>query len=108
MVWLKTIIKLALLTAIIIFFIGVGIPIGVIIAYWDDLPSLEPLGYETQSWHYPTKVYSDITRFSQGMSQENVLERLERLGYQQVGDEFFSEGQFYLKKPARKIGRAHG
>lgn len=103
MVWLKTIIKLALLTAIIIFFIAVGIPIGIIIAYWGDLPSLEPLGYETQSWHYPTKVYSDITRFSKGMSQGNVLERLERLGYQQVGDESLREGQFYSSTNEMKL-----
>jgi len=100
MVWLKAIIKVALLTAIIIFLIAVGIPIGMIIGYWNDLPSLEPLGYETQSWHYPTKVYSDTTRFSQGMSQGNVLERLERLGYQQAGDEYLNEGQFYLNRPA--------
>ena len=97
---LKTFIKLVLLVAIIAFFIGMGIPIGMIIAYWNDLPSLAPLEYETQSWHYPTKVYSDIARFSREMSQRNLMERLERLGYKKANSESISEGQYYLTKPA--------
>ncbi|MFQ5796501.1 MAG: penicillin-binding protein 1A [Candidatus Bipolaricaulia bacterium] len=96
---LKKIIQILLLIAIVFFCIGMGIPIGVIIAYWNDLPSLEPLEYKTQSWHYPTKVYSDICQFSAGMSQVNLLERLKRLGYEQVDSELVSEGQFYLKQP---------
>ncbi|MFC1718977.1 penicillin-binding protein 1A, partial [Candidatus Poribacteria bacterium] len=100
LVWLKTLAKVISLVAVVVFFIAVGIPIGMIIAYWNDLPSLGPLEYETQSWHYPTKVYSDITRFSREMSSGNLLERLERLDYEQIDNESLSEGQFYLRKPA--------
>lgn len=97
---LKRLTKIALLLAILLAFIALGIPIGVIIAYWNDLPSLEPLEYETQSWHYPTKVYSDISRISPGMSLSNLLKRLERLNYLQVSAEPTDKGQFYLKEPA--------
>lgn len=99
MYWLKKIIQIVLLLVLIFSFIALGIPIGVIIAYWNDLPSLEPLEYETQSWHYPTKVYSDVARLSPGMSLGNLLKRLERLDYVQVDDEPTDKGQFYLKGP---------
>ena len=103
---LKRLIQIVLLLAMILFFIALGIPIGVIIAYWNDLPSLEPLEYEAQSWYYPTKVYSGISRMSLGTSLSNLLKRLERLDYKQVDDEVetqhavsLHEGQFYLKEP---------
>ncbi len=96
---LKKILKIALLSATILFLIVVGIPIGIIIAYWNDLPSLEPLEYETQSWQYPTKVYSDIARLTPEMLVINLLKRLERLEYKQVDHEPTDEGQFYVKNP---------
>jgi 1A family penicillin-binding protein len=96
---LKTTLKLLLLIIIVFFLIGVGIPVGVIIAYWNNLPSLEPLEYETQSWHYPTKVYSDITRIPTGTPLNSLLRRLERLEYKRIYQETPSEGQFYLKNP---------
>ncbi len=97
--WVKKIIQVVLLIVVVLFFVAIGMPAGMMVAYWNDLPSLEPLEYETQDWHYPTKVYSDICRFSVEMSQVNLLERLERLNYQQVDSEPLSEGQFHLKRP---------
>lgn len=98
--WLKKIIKIALLVAIALFLIAIGIPMGIMLAYWNDLPSLEPLEYETQSWHYPTKVYSDIARLTREMSAEKLLERLGRLRYEQIDNTPVAEGQFYLKNTA--------
>ena len=97
---LKKIIKIVLLSAMVLCLIAVGIPIGVIIAYWNDLPSLEPLEYETRAWSYPTKVYSDVSRISAGTSLRNLLKKLERLDYEQVDGEPTGDGQFYLKEPA--------
>ena len=96
---LKKIIQIALLVILVLSFIAVGIPIGVIIAFWNDLPSLEPLEYETQSWHYPAKIYSDVARIPLESSLENLLERLERLDYSQVLKEPTEPGQFHLKSP---------
>jgi len=96
---LKKIILIAILSAIVLLFICLGIPIGVIIAYWNDLPSLEPLEYETHSWQYPTKVYSDVARLTLEMSIANLLERLDRLEYDQVDHEPTEGGQFFIRDP---------
>jgi 1A family penicillin-binding protein len=100
---LKKFMQVILLLAMIFLFVALGIPVGVIIAYWNDLPSLEPLEYGTQSWYYPTKVYSDISRVCPGMSLENLLKKLKRLDYNQVSGEPTSEGQFYLKEPVPSV-----
>ena len=97
--WLKKFTQVVLLIAVVLFFVAMGMTIGMIIAYWNDLPSLEPLEYETQDWHYPTKVYSDICRFSVGMSLVNLLERLERLGYQHFNNGPLTGGQFLPNRP---------
>lgn len=96
---LKKTIQLFLLTVMIMLFLGIGAVIGIVIAYWNDLPSLEPLEYEAKAWYYPTKVYSDIARITPGMSLKNLIKRLERLDYSKVDVEP-TEGQFYLKNPA--------
>lgn len=98
--WIKRIIQIIILAAVVLSLICLGIPMGIVIAYWNDLPSLAPLEYETQEWHYPTKVYSDIARISRETSMKGLLKRLERLDYQQVNEDSLTEGQYYLKNPA--------
>lgn len=97
---LKKIMQIILLIVLVLSFIVIGIPVGVIIAFWNDLPSLEPLEYETQSWHYPAKIYSDIAYIQREASLDKLLERLKRLDYSQFMNEPTDAGQFHLKNPA--------
>jgi len=92
-------IQIALLVLMILFFLFLGVPIGVMIGYWNDLPSLDSLEYENRSWQYPTKVYSDISLISPGTTLESLLKRLQRLNYERVNGEPVSKGQFNLKNP---------
>ena len=96
-------IQIVLLSITILFFVFVGIPFGMMIAYWNDLPSLAPLDYETHSWQYPTEVYSDILRVSPGVSLDNILKRLKRLNYRQVNSDIPDSGQFYLTDNEMKL-----
>ena len=96
---LKRLAQIALFLLLVLFFVFLGISIGVVIAYWNDLPSMDALEYETKSWQYPTKVYSDISRITPGISLENVMKRLQRLNYKRVSYEPTSKGQYYLKEP---------
>ena len=95
----KKVIYTSLLSLTILSFIAIGIPIGMIIAYWNDLPSLHPLEYETQSWNYPTKIYSDTFRVYPGISLKNLAKRLERLEYEKAQGLPIFRGQFYLREP---------
>ncbi|HGJ64749.1 TPA: hypothetical protein ENS27_05085, partial [bacterium] len=86
--------QIFLLIIIILLFICLGIPIGVTIGYWRQLPSLASLEYENKSWKFPSKVYSDIARISPQMSYANLVKRLDRLNYQPVDNEQLNKGEY--------------
>ena len=91
--------QIILLVIIVIFFICLGIPIGVILGYWNRLPSLASLEYENKSWQFPSKVYSDITHVYPGTLLANLTKRLERLSYESVDTEPTSPGEYYMSNP---------
>jgi len=91
--------QIFLLFIIVIFFICLGIPVGIVIGYWNKLPSLDSLEYENKSWQFPSKVYSDISHIYVGTSFDNLLKRLERLNYQNVDAEPSNPGDFYMSNP---------
>jgi penicillin-binding protein 1A len=88
--------QIFLLVITILFFICMGIPIGVVIGYWSQLPSLASLEYENKSWQFPSKVYSDIAHIYPNTSFVNFYKRLERLNYQIVDSERLNKGEFFL------------
>lgn len=89
--------QIFLIVIIILFFIGLGIPIGVIIGYWNQLPSLDSLEYENKSWQFPSKVYSDIAHILPNTSFDSLSKRLERLSYQPANSEQLSKGEYFKK-----------
>jgi len=91
--------QIFLLIIIVIFFICLGIPVGIVIGYWNKLPLLDSLEYENKSWQFPSKVYSDIAHIYTGTSFNNLQKRLERLNYQNVDAEPTNPGDFYLSNP---------
>ncbi|MEK7398590.1 MAG: transglycosylase domain-containing protein, partial [Candidatus Poribacteria bacterium] len=81
---------------VIILFILLGIPVGIILGYWNRLPSLDSLEYENKSWQFPSKVFSDVAHIYPETSYEKLIQRLERLNYQTVDAEPTNPGEFYL------------
>jgi 1A family penicillin-binding protein len=92
----KKILQIIILSCMILFFLVMGIVGGMVIAYWNDLPSLDSLDYEAKAWQYPTKVYSDISRIVPGNSLKNLLRRLERLSYVKIDGQPNEKGQYSL------------
>jgi 1A family penicillin-binding protein len=74
--------QIFLMIIVIFLFILFGIPVGIILGYWNRLPSLDSLEYENKSWQFPSKVFSDVARIYPETSYEKLIQRLERLNYQ--------------------------
>jgi 1A family penicillin-binding protein len=88
--------QIFLVIIVIILFILLGIPVGIILGYWNRLPSLDSLEYENKSWQFPSKVFSDVAYIYPKTSYEKLIQRLERLDYQTVDAEPTNPGEFYL------------
>ncbi|MBM3212430.1 hypothetical protein FJZ33_09430, partial [Candidatus Poribacteria bacterium] len=97
---LKKILQIILLSFLILFFLVMSIVGGMVIAYWNSLPSLDSLEYEAAAWQYPTKVYSDISKIVPDSSSKNLLRRLERLNYRKIDTQPTEQGQYYLIGPS--------
>ncbi|HGE69194.1 TPA: hypothetical protein ENX78_00065, partial [Candidatus Poribacteria bacterium] len=91
--------QIFLMIIVIFFFILLGIPIGVILGYWNKLPSLDSLEYESKSWRFPSKVFSDVAYIYPETSYIRLLQRLERLNYQMTNGEPTNPGEFSLANP---------
>ncbi len=96
MITLSRRLQIFLMIIVILFFVSLGIPIGVILGYWNKLPSLDSLEYENKSWRFPSKVFSDVAYIYPDTSYIKLLQRLERLNYQLTNSEPTSPGEFYL------------
>ena len=92
-------VQITLIVLILLFFLFLGVPIGIMVGFWNHLPSLDSLEYENQSWQFPTKVYSDISRIQTETSLNNLLKRLGKLNYEQVNNQPKEKGQFFIKNP---------
>ncbi len=88
--------QIILLVIIILFFVCMGIPVGVMIGYWGKLPTLASLEYENKSWKFPSKVYSDVAHIRPKTSFANLLKRIERLNYLLVNSRELNKGEYYL------------
>ncbi len=78
---LKKIIFFVILFLFSFFCLSLGTGVGIITAYWGDLPSLAPLeDYNSGKWNLPTKVYSSRGKVVATFSEEKrELIRIEEL-----------------------------
>jgi len=59
-----------------------GTVAGLIIRYWQDLPSLEPLEYkESDTWKFHLEIYSDLNTISTGDTKDYVEGVIKKLDY---------------------------
>ncbi len=57
--WPRKLLIVSVITVFFIFCVGIGASSGIIVAFWNNLPSLAPLeNYTSPKWALPTKIYS--------------------------------------------------
>ncbi len=94
----QRIINVLLIIAIVIltiFFMLIGTAVGLIIGYWQNLPSLEPLEYKaSDTWKFHLEIYSDLNTVTIGDTQDYVESVLKKLDYKLVNTNSPRKGEY--------------
>ncbi len=101
----------ACILVFIVIFVGIGFGCGVMLACWQDMSNLDLVRLEYKSdkktWRQHLEVYSSVCEVQEADNVDFLIDKLERLEYEQVGEiipRLSSPGEYSTKLNAEKSG----